>query len=123
MPEWQKAALGGTKVSYGRKTDMSIQQQRESLPIFQLKEPLIEAIMNNQLLVIVGETGSGKTTQMTQYCLEVKVAHLSIMMLIVMFNIGWIRKNWENWMHATSKSSGHVCGKTCRRRRIGRAHV
>jgi len=31
---------------------------------------LIEAIKANQIMVIQGETGSGKTTQMTQYCME-----------------------------------------------------
>eukprot|EP00040_Diaphanoeca_grandis_P003928 m.26396 g.26396 ORF g.26396 m.26396 type:complete len:1210 (-) comp15392_c0_seq1:744-4373(-) len=70
MPEWQKASLGGNKVSYGRKTSMSITEQRENLPIFKLKEPLVQAICDNQILVVIGETGSGKTTQMTQYCHE-----------------------------------------------------
>jgi ATP-dependent RNA helicase DHX8/PRP22 len=70
MPEWQKSSLGGTKVSYGRKTTLSMMDQRRGLPVYKLREPLIEAIMNNQILVIQGETGSGKTTQMTQFCLE-----------------------------------------------------
>jgi len=74
MPEWQKKSLGGSKVSYGRKTTMTIMEQRQSLPIYTLRSNLIEAITNNQLLVIVGETGSGKTTQMTQYCMEAGLA-------------------------------------------------
>merc|ERR1719369_2770868 len=49
---------------------MSIVQQRESLPIFKLKDQLIKAIYDNQILIVVGETGSGKTTQMTQYLAE-----------------------------------------------------
>ncbi|ORX98339.1 P-loop containing nucleoside triphosphate hydrolase protein, partial [Basidiobolus meristosporus CBS 931.73] len=43
---------------------------RESLPIYQYREELIEAIQENNLLVIIGETGSGKTTQIPQYVLE-----------------------------------------------------
>lgn len=74
VPDWKKASLGGTKVSYGKKTKMSIMEQRQSLPVYKLKEPLIQAIMENQVLVIQGETGSGKTTQMTQYCLEAGLA-------------------------------------------------
>lgn len=49
MPEWQKASLGGTKVSYGKKTSMSIIEQRESLPIFKLKQQLLKAIVDNQV--------------------------------------------------------------------------
>ena len=31
---------------------------------------MIKAITENQILIVVGETGSGKTTQMTQYIAE-----------------------------------------------------
>ena len=71
MPEWKKASFGGNKASYGRKTKLSIVQQREGLPIFKLKRQLVGAITENQLLIVIGETGSGKTTQMTQYMAEV----------------------------------------------------
>lgn len=46
---------------------MSILEQRQSLPIYKLKDELVRAINDNQILIVVGETGSGKTTQMTQY--------------------------------------------------------
>ena len=48
----------------------SIREQRESLPIYGLREKLLETIRENQIVVVVGETGSGKTTQITQYLLE-----------------------------------------------------
>lgn len=48
----------------------NIRKQRESLPIFTLKKELKEAMENNTILVVIGETGSGKTTQMTQYLAE-----------------------------------------------------
>jgi len=70
MPEWKKSIIGGSKGSYGRKTSMSILEQRQSLPIYKLKDELIRAINDNQILIVVGETGSGKTTQMTQYIAE-----------------------------------------------------
>jgi len=66
VPAW-KAASFGKGVTFGRVTTMTIKQQRESLPIFKLRSSLIEAVMNNQILVVIGDTGSGKTTQMTQY--------------------------------------------------------
>ena len=47
-----------------------MQEQREGLPVYRLKQELMHAISSNQVLVVVGETGSGKTTQMTQYMVE-----------------------------------------------------
>lgn len=61
---------GGTRGSYGKKTNMTILEQRQSLPIYKLRDELIKAIDGNQILIVVGETGSGKTTQMTQYLAE-----------------------------------------------------
>jgi len=70
VPEWKKATFGGAKGSYGRKTNMSILEQRQSLPIFKLRDELVKAICDNQILIVIGDTGSGKTTQMTQYLAE-----------------------------------------------------
>ena len=49
-----------------------IQEQRRSLPVFPLREELLTALRDNQVLIIVGETGSGKTTQIPQYLHEVE---------------------------------------------------
>ena len=68
-PEWKQKAEGKT-LSYGIVSNKSIKQQRESLPVYRLKNELIDAFTNNQVLVVIGETGSGKTTQMTQYMVE-----------------------------------------------------
>ena len=43
---------------------------RRNLPIFQCKSELLRIVRDHQIVVIVGETGSGKTTQLTQYLLE-----------------------------------------------------
>lgn len=45
-------------------------EQRKSLPIYQYREDLLKALKENKILIVIGETGSGKTTQMTQYILE-----------------------------------------------------
>ena len=42
----------------------------EALPVAQKHDEIIEAIKNNQVLLIAGETGSGKTTQIPKMCLE-----------------------------------------------------
>uniref|UniRef100_A0A336MYU1 CSON008604 protein n=1 Tax=Culicoides sonorensis TaxID=179676 RepID=A0A336MYU1_CULSO len=50
-------------------------QQRISLPIFEYRSEIIETIRNNRAVVISGETGSGKTTQVPQYLLEDAAEH------------------------------------------------
>ncbi|KAI8028177.1 DExH-box ATP-dependent RNA helicase DExH3 [Camellia lanceoleosa] len=46
---------------------------RRSLPAFKEKERLLQAIAQNQVVVISGETGCGKTTQLPQYILESEI--------------------------------------------------
>jgi len=48
----------------------TIDQQRKSLPVFGVREELLDLLREHQVLVCVGETGSGKTTQITQYLYE-----------------------------------------------------
>eukprot|EP00004_Rigifila_ramosa_P027499 TRINITY_DN899_c0_g2_i1.p1 TRINITY_DN899_c0_g2~~TRINITY_DN899_c0_g2_i1.p1 ORF type:complete len:1026 (+),score=231.74 TRINITY_DN899_c0_g2_i1:1-3078(+) len=48
----------------------TLKQQRQYLPIYQVREALLRVIHDNNIVVIVGETGSGKTTQLTQYLHE-----------------------------------------------------
>ncbi|ROH93108.1 ATP-dependent RNA helicase HrpA [Stagnimonas aquatica] len=40
------------------------------LPVVQAKDEIAEAIRNHQIIVLCGETGSGKTTQLPKLCLE-----------------------------------------------------
>lgn len=47
-----------------------IQAVRRSLPVFPFREELLAAIASHQVLIIEGETGSGKTTQIPQYLFE-----------------------------------------------------
>lgn len=48
----------------------ALQHSRTLLPMYEYREPLLKAIAEYQTLVIVGETGSGKTTQIPQYLHE-----------------------------------------------------
>ena len=47
----------------------SIRQVQRSLPVFQFKTQIMETVIGNPITLIVGETGSGKTTQIPQYLL------------------------------------------------------
>ena len=47
-----------------------IKKERQSLPIFAKRTDILETIRNNQVTMVKGETGCGKTTQVSQYILE-----------------------------------------------------
>ncbi|GAB0134736.1 hypothetical protein EsDP_00003093 [Epichloe bromicola] len=58
------------QIDAAEKKALSIQETRKSLPIYQYRDSFLEALEQYQILVIVGETGSGKTTQLPQYLHE-----------------------------------------------------
>lgn len=53
-----------------RQQRKSIAAVRRSLPVFSVRDELMSIVREHQIAVIVGETGSGKTTQLTQYLHE-----------------------------------------------------
>ncbi|XP_027125922.2 DExH-box ATP-dependent RNA helicase DExH3 isoform X2 [Coffea arabica] len=57
--DWQESSEG-----------QKMQEFRRSLPAYKEKEALLHAISRNQVVVVSGETGCGKTTQLPQYILE-----------------------------------------------------
>jgi ATP-dependent helicase HrpA len=55
-----RSRLPGIKISYPA-----------ALPISQRKDEIAAAIRDNQVIIVAGETGSGKTTQLPKICLEI----------------------------------------------------
>ncbi|GAB2295267.1 hypothetical protein Dimus_029440 [Dionaea muscipula] len=60
--DWQDSPEGQKMVEF-----------RRSLPAYKEKDALLKAIMENQVVVVSGETGCGKTTQLPQYILESEI--------------------------------------------------
>lgn len=53
-----------------RLAQMTMDEVRKSLPVYPYREGFLQAVRDHQVLVLVGETGSGKTTQIPQYLHE-----------------------------------------------------
>ncbi|XP_066989713.1 ATP-dependent DNA/RNA helicase DHX36-like isoform X1 [Macrobrachium rosenbergii] len=49
---------------------------RKKLPAFQMRDEIVDLIRDNQVVVLSGETGCGKTTQVAQFLLEEAVADM-----------------------------------------------
>lgn len=61
-----KKAEGASTFSRTR----TLREQREYLPAFAVRDDLMKTIRENQVIIVVGETGSGKTTQLAQFLYE-----------------------------------------------------
>ncbi|CAJ0907343.1 1678_t:CDS:10 [Entrophospora sp. SA101] len=58
------------RIEEAEKKLKNIEEVRKSLPIYTYRDDLLKAIEDHQVLVVIGETGSGKTTQLPQYLYE-----------------------------------------------------
>ena len=47
-----------------------ILKKRLNLPVWEYKSKFVDLLYKHQVIVLVGETGSGKTTQIPQWCVD-----------------------------------------------------
>lgn len=59
-------AKGASEFSRGK----TLREQRQFLPAFAVRDELMRVIRENQVVIVIGETGSGKTTQLAQFLHE-----------------------------------------------------
>lgn len=62
--------LGDSQAVSNFALEKSIKEQREYLPVFAVRQKMLNIIRDSSVVIVVGETGSGKTTQLAQYLLE-----------------------------------------------------
>ncbi|TMW68158.1 hypothetical protein Poli38472_007830 [Pythium oligandrum] len=68
-----KLSYKTTLVQLKRKTE--IQMARMQLPVCSSEQEIMEAISENDVIILCGETGSGKTTQVPQFLYEAGYGH------------------------------------------------
>lgn len=73
----ENVASSSYRDKYSKHLDSSIEKdrskidkQRKKLPVYEARDEILQLIYENNILIIVGETGSGKTTQLTQFLYE-----------------------------------------------------
>ncbi|CAL1538482.1 unnamed protein product [Lymnaea stagnalis] len=62
--------ISAPSIVYNPNKNLSIEQQRQKLPVFQYRNHILYLTERYQTVVVIGETGCGKSTQIPQYLLE-----------------------------------------------------
>jgi pre-mRNA-splicing factor ATP-dependent RNA helicase DHX16 len=68
--ETQEQRLAAQQLLAAERKAKTIEEKRKTLPVYQYRQIFLDAVRDFQILIIVGETGSGKTTQLPQYLYE-----------------------------------------------------
>ena len=96
-----------------------VDDARLLLPIVTEEQPIMEAILLNTVVVICGETGSGKTTQVPQFLFEAGFGSPDSGMLSIALPVNYCnslsscRQSGHHRYYTTSSSCRHVHGLTC----------
>ena len=69
-PKTQEQRVLEQKMAAAEQRATSIEETRKSLPMFQYRDEILNAVKEYQVLIVCAETGSGKTTQLPQYLYE-----------------------------------------------------
>uniref|UniRef100_UPI003D0205EF ATP-dependent RNA helicase HrpA n=1 Tax=Agarivorans sp. TaxID=1872412 RepID=UPI003D0205EF len=68
--KFQQALLRSVEKAERRRSSIPKIDYPPQLPVAEQKQTIYEALRDNQVVIIAGETGSGKTTQIPKICLE-----------------------------------------------------
>lgn len=71
LEKWQAQLARSQATVLRRKTLVPEQIEFPNLPVCEKREEIAQIIANNQVVVLAGETGSGKTTQIPKICLTI----------------------------------------------------
>lgn len=98
-----------------------VQEKRLELPILAEEDQIMEAIRSHSVVVICGETGSGKTTQVPQFLYEAgfgspgtgKSAYRPLRSHTRVLTVLSRRQSWHHRCDTTSSCGSNVNGYSC----------
>lgn len=70
IPEVDEELFNNLSSKCSQKEYEVMKESRSQLPIWKMKDEILKAIQENPVVVVCGETGCGKTTQVVQYLLD-----------------------------------------------------
>ncbi len=70
LPQIEAAIASSIARVAARRARVPVVTYPEELPVSERREDIAKAIANHQVVIVCGETGSGKTTQLPKLCLE-----------------------------------------------------
>jgi ATP-dependent RNA helicase DHX37/DHR1 len=114
---------GNQPISISRPQD--VQDARLLLPIIAEEQQIMEAVLLNPVVIICGETGSGKTTQVPQFLYEAGYGNPDsgeCFMVEFVSIFKWVqhRQSRHDRCHSTPSGSRNVHGVSCRIRAVPR---
>ena len=68
--ETQEERLLAQQLLAAERKAKTIEEKRKTLPVYQYRQEFLDAVAEFQIIIIIGETGSGKTTQLPQFLYE-----------------------------------------------------
>ena len=71
LAQWLERMQASCNLVTARRQSVPQIRYDDSLPIAAKRDEIKEALLKHQVLIIAGETGSGKTTQLPKICLEI----------------------------------------------------
>jgi ATP-dependent helicase HrpA len=71
LEQWVAKVQASCAQVTARRDSVPLIRYDDSLPIAAKRDEIKEALLKHQVLIIAGETGSGKTTQLPKICLEI----------------------------------------------------
>ncbi len=71
LAQWLERAQASCARVLARRASLPLIRYDDSLPIAAKRDEIKAALLKHQVLIIAGETGSGKTTQLPKICLEI----------------------------------------------------
>lgn len=69
-PDKKKVLPKNKNLSSLKKKSLELHNDRIKLPVYQYKSTILNHVLKNQVTILVGETGSGKSTQIPQILME-----------------------------------------------------